>query len=84
MKKYDQLITKLTEEINNELEMGIKVEAEHQDLYNFFSNFCKANNLRMPLTEERFYELIAKAHLREIKNYYTLLQQMENSAKTQK
>lgn len=81
MKKYDQLINKLTENIDNQLAMGVQVESEHQDLYKFFSNFCKANGLKMPITEEQFFEYIAKAHIKEIPQYYTLLRQMETSAK---
>ena len=81
MKNYDQLINKLTEETNDQLKLGKKIEAEHQDLYTFFSNFCRANGLKMPITEDRFFEKIAEAHLREIKDYYTRLKQMEDAAK---
>jgi len=82
MKKYDRLVTKLTEETDNQLEMGISVEAEHKDLYNYFNDFCKEHGIKMPLTEERFFEYIAKAHIKEIPQYYTLLKQMENSVKS--
>jgi hypothetical protein len=95
MKNFEQIITKLNEELDKSIELiphysketnpqlaiGIKVEEEHKDLYNFFRNFCKVNGLKMPITEERFYEIIALAHLREIKDYYTRLKNMENSAK---
>lgn len=81
MKKYDQLVNKLTEETDNQLEMGISVEKEHKNIYDYFNDFCKEHDIKMPITEEIFYSMVAKAHLDEIKNYYTLLKQMETSAK---
>ena len=45
-----------------------------------FSNFAKDNNIELPLTEEEFYAKIAKAHLRELPNYYTLLTKMEKES----
>ena len=74
----------LGDKLTKELQIGIEVEKEHQNLYNFFNNFCKTNKLKMPITEQRFFTIIAQAHLKEIKDYYTRLKQMESEAKTQK
>jgi len=34
----------------------------------------------MPWTEDEFAEKVAKAHLKEMKNYYSELKKMENKA----
>lgn len=60
----------------SELEKGIKIEQEHRDLYDFL--ISKLGSL--PISEWEFYAMIAKAHLREIPNYYTLLDEMESNA----
>jgi hypothetical protein len=71
----------LTESDNNykiQLSKGIKVESEHQDLYNYFEIFLKQYTIKMPLTKEEFFSYISKAHLREKNNYYDLLEDMES------
>lgn len=60
-----------------ELKMGIKIEKEHNDVWEELDNFLTSNNLQMPFTEEEFYEKIAKAHLRELPDYYSRLKIME-------
>jgi len=37
----------------------------------------KENNVEMPLSDTEFFEMIALAHLREMKDYYTRLKKME-------
>ena len=69
---------------NDELKMGLEVEKEHTDLLNKFKDFCKQNNVQMPLTDEEFFETIAKAHLKEFKTYYTALKKMEDGLKNAK
>ena len=60
-----------------QLEMGKKVEMEHNDIWERLDNYFGSHNLSMPFSEEEFYELIAKAHLREIPDYYSRLKIIE-------
>ena len=55
-----------------ELKAGIEVEREHSDL-------VRALKTRRGLTEEEVYTMIAKAHLREIPDYYSRLTHMEHT-----
>jgi len=57
--------------INNQLKMGVKVEAEHKHTYNFIKGFTKKNN-RFP-TQKEVFANIAKDHLKEDPKYYTKL-----------
>ena len=61
-----------------QLEKGIKIEKEHGDLYNFIEDYLSSYNMEMPLTEVEFCEIIAKAHLRELPDYYSRLENIEN------
>lgn len=56
------------------LKKGISVEKEHKDLYNELKKRLKEQGVIMPITEEQFYAKIAKAHLKERKDYYDLLE----------
>jgi len=58
----------------NELSMGIKVEKEHLNVYNELKDIMGD---KMPWTEDEFAEKIARAHLKEMKDYYTRLKKME-------
>ncbi|TRZ80205.1 hypothetical protein D4R86_04710 [bacterium] len=58
-----------------ELDMGMKVEREHMDVYNEINKILGED---MPWTKEEFCEKIARAHLKELKDYYTRLKKMEN------
>jgi hypothetical protein len=60
-----------------ELEMGKKIEMEHNDIWRKLDSYLESFNIQMPFSEEEFYELIAKAHLRELPDYYTRLKIME-------
>jgi len=60
-----------------ELEMGKKIEMEHNDIWRELDSYLESFNVQMPFTEEEFYEKIAKAHLRELPDYYTRLKIME-------
>ena len=64
-----------------ELEMGIKVEKEHLNIYKEVKSLLGKNGIKMPWTEDEFAEKVAKAHLKEMKNYYTELKKMEDKAK---
>jgi hypothetical protein len=57
--------------------MGIKIETEHNDIYEFLISKLET----LPLTEKEFYERIAKSHLREIPDYYTRLKEIEADSK---
>jgi rubrerythrin len=61
----------------SQLDMGIDVEKEHKDIYEYLSNHLKKQGVDMPLSEKKFYEMIAKAHIRELPDYYTRLKEME-------
>jgi hypothetical protein len=67
---------------SEELKMGIEVEKEHADVYKFFEEFLKKNDLKMPITIDEFATMIAKAHLKEAPTeYYTKLEDMEKGFK---
>jgi hypothetical protein len=68
---------KLLEILKSELKKGIKVEEEHEDLYDFFVKEFKKIDTDMPISKEDFYKKIAQAHLKEMPNYYTELAKME-------
>lgn len=62
----------------DQLKMGIKVESEHGDVYEQLDNYLESFNVAMPWKKDEFYEKIAKAHLREMPDYYTRLDKMES------
>ena len=64
-----------------ELEMGIEIEKEHLNIYKEIKALLEKNDIKMPWTEDEFAEKVAKAHLKEMKNYYTELKKMEDKAK---
>jgi len=66
---------------SGELEMGIKVEKEHKNIYD---ELKKKFGDDFPWTLDQFAEKVAKAHLEEIKDYYTRLKKMEQEAKKAK
>ena len=68
----------------SELKAGIKIEAEHKDVYEFFKNEFQKMGRTIPITEIELYEMIAKAHLKEISDYYTRLKKMEIECKKAK
>ena len=81
MKKFSNIINETAEIFDpNELEMGIKIESEHGDIYEELETYFARKNIVMPFYKREFYEKIAKAHLREIPDYYTKLSKMENEA----
>lgn len=51
-----------------ELEKGMKVEREHKDVWDLIKD--RVGDI---LTDDQFYGMIAKAHLREKPTYYSLL-----------
>jgi len=75
MKKFTNKINESNKD--TELEMGIKIESEHGNIYKELQSYLGENNVPMPWTEEEFYTKISKAHLREIPDYYTRLNKME-------
>ena len=91
MRKFTQLNESKEEFDTKELEMGIKIESEHGDVYDELKKWAgdlfrehsvevmleDDGEPNMPWTEEEFYEKIAKAHLREMPDYYSRLTKME-------
>jgi len=65
---------------NKQLSMGRKVEKEHKDVFDLMNKAFEDAGAKMPVTEDQFYEMIAKAHLDELKDYYTRLHKMEGGA----
>lgn len=72
-------IRRFNEELSysDELKMGIKIEKEHSDIWYRLDNYLSSFNVPMPFDEEEFYELIAKAHLKELPDYYSRLKIIE-------
>lgn len=62
---------------SSQIQKGIDVEKEHKDLYELFCKFFKKLGIKMPITKEEFYKTIAKAHLKELPDYYDRLDKME-------
>lgn len=77
--RFAGVLAKVTEK-NSELERGIEVEREHQDLYDHVKKIVPG----FKMTPEEFFEWIARAHLREMRDYYTRLDRMESEAKAEK
>lgn len=59
----------------NELSMGIDIEKEHLNIYNELKDIMGDD---LPWTEDEFAEKIARAHLKELKDYYSRLKKIEN------
>lgn len=79
MKKFTQLNESKEEFDLKELEMGIKIESEHGDIYEELRDWIDENQIQqgMPWSKRELYEKIAKAHLREMPDYYSRLTKME-------
>lgn len=75
MKKFSNINE--SKSVDKELEAGIKIESEHGNIYKELQSYLKENDVPMPWSEEEFYTKIAKAHLKEIPDYYTRLTKME-------
>lgn len=82
MRKFTQLNESKEEFDPKELEMGIKIESEHGDIYEELRDWIDQNQIQqgMPWSKKELYEKIAKAHLREIPDYYSRLTKMEKDA----
>ena len=57
--------------MTKQLKMGIKIEREHKDTYNFIKEYFKKHK-KMP-TQKEVFTKIAKDHIEEKKDYYTKL-----------
>jgi len=66
---------------NKQLSMGREVEREHKDIFDLFNKAFEDAGAKMPVTEDQFYEMVSKGHLKEFKDYYTRLKKMESEAK---
>jgi hypothetical protein len=54
-----------------QIQMGMDVEEEHLDTYNWLEEYFKKNK-KMPNRED-FYKSIVEDHLKEFDDYYTRL-----------
>lgn len=61
-----------------QLETGTKIESEHKDTIKFIKSYLEKYGKLPP--EKEVYASIAKDHLKEFKDYYQRLQQMEKQA----
>ena len=61
--------------VKDELKEGIKVEHEHKPTYKKIREFYEKNQ-KWP-DENMVYQWIAEDHLREHKDYYTILKSVE-------
>ena len=64
---------KSTASEDNQLEKGIEIEKEHTDVYELMEDYLKKHYLKMPLTRKEFFEMIANAHIDEVRDYYDRL-----------
>jgi hypothetical protein len=79
MRKFSSINESI--EPSKELEMGIKIESEHCDIYDELEKWMKKtyqDYASMPWSKETFYKKIAEAHIKEMPDYYTRLSNMEN------
>ena len=67
------------DEKTSQLQMGIRVEGEHRDVYAFIRETLKKTGKLPPF--EEVAKGIAKDHLAEISDYYTRLKKMEANTK---
>lgn len=65
---------------SKQLSMGREVEKEHKDVFDLLNAAFEAAGVKMPVTEDAFYEMIAKVHLKEMGDYYTKLKKMESGS----
>jgi len=68
---------KLIFKSQSQLNTGIKVEREHDDLYNYFEKYLKTKGIKMPIDKNEFAKKIALVHLKELNDYYDKLAIME-------
>jgi hypothetical protein len=78
MNKFSNIIITESKSPDDQLKMGIEIESEHGDIYEYLEDFLNSKDLKMPLTKKDFYKKIAEAHLKEIPDYYTRLKKMES------
>ena len=72
-----RVVCSFLKKAESQLEMGKKVEEEHDDVYEYFSKFLKKHDIKMPLSRGDFFEMIAKSHIKELRDYYDRLKKME-------
>jgi hypothetical protein len=60
-----------------QIKMGIEVEKEHNDIYEYFTEYLSNHHLKMPMDRQTFFMMIAKKHLSEVNDYYTKLKEVE-------
>lgn len=58
---------------DDKLKQGIEIEKEHTDLYDELSRRLEAEGSKMPMGQDEFFTWIAKAHIKEVPDYYELL-----------
>ena len=78
-KKYPDEPTQFPgkDEKETQLQKGMAVEEEHRDMYTFIKKTLKDTG-KLPEWED-VKKKIAKSHIEEISNYYTLLKKMESA-----
>jgi hypothetical protein len=64
-------------EYDKELAMGTKIEKEHNDLYDEIEDYFQQRGEKCPWSADHFYAKIAKAHIKEVPDYYSRLKLVE-------
>jgi hypothetical protein len=72
-----RVVSSYLKSAETQLEMGKKVEEEHDDVYEYFEKFLKKHDLEMPISRDELYSMIAKSHLKEDKEYYDKLETID-------
>lgn len=57
----------------SQLEIGIEIEKEHSNVYDLFKKYLQENDLKMPVSKDEFFKMIAESHLEEVSDYYKKL-----------
>lgn len=78
MQTSQRVVLSFLKSAETQLELGKKVEKEHDDVYVYFEKFLKKHDLKMPISRSEFFEMIAKAHIKELRDYYDRLKEMED------
>jgi len=67
----------LPEYDEEQFEIGMKDEKEHDDIWDKLEDFSKEKDVELPFTHKEFTEMIVKAHLNKDPEYYTKEEKME-------
>jgi len=65
-----------------EVSLGLEDEkSEHMDIWTKLQNWAEDNDYQLPFSEDTFFDMIVKAHLKEHPKYYTEFADLEQQDK---